>query len=185
MGILACCLSSSFSHHYLNSKKHRCCAWGSNPGPQVGRRRRIHWAMATPLKWNVFKNMGQPMSAFVYFLTFHNAITNIVQNLIIGVDGVLEIRTRGRRLVGTDVSTELIFKEAENRWSIIVKHLSFARTSRMAWTSWTVDRCLPWLVQNYSVTRLGYFWKFFAAIFFTKVAQICGDLLGFLKNMTT
>ena len=27
-------------------KKHRCCAWGSNPGPQDGRCGRIHWAMA-------------------------------------------------------------------------------------------------------------------------------------------
>ena len=28
-------------------KKHRCFAWGSNPGPQDGRRRRIHWANDT------------------------------------------------------------------------------------------------------------------------------------------
>ena len=32
----------------INWKKHRWCAWDSNPGRQYGRRRRIHWAMAAP-----------------------------------------------------------------------------------------------------------------------------------------
>ena len=31
-------------------KKHRWCAWDSNPGRQDGRHRRIHWAMAAPLR---------------------------------------------------------------------------------------------------------------------------------------
>ena len=30
----------------LKKAKRRCCAWDSNQGPQDGRRRRIHWAMA-------------------------------------------------------------------------------------------------------------------------------------------
>ena len=34
----------------LKIKKRQCCAWDSNPGPQDGRRRRIHWAMAAG--WN-------------------------------------------------------------------------------------------------------------------------------------
>ena len=32
----------------LNWKKHRWCAWDSNPGRQVGRHERIHWATAAP-----------------------------------------------------------------------------------------------------------------------------------------
>ena len=46
------CLFSSFSHHksITNWKKRRWSAWDSNPGPQNGRRRRNHRAMAaTPL----------------------------------------------------------------------------------------------------------------------------------------
>ena len=46
------CLFSFFSHSNSNDKyklkKHRWCAWDSNPGRQDGRRRRIHWAMAAP-----------------------------------------------------------------------------------------------------------------------------------------
>ena len=33
----------------LNWKKHRWCAWESNPGQQDGRREWIHWATAAPL----------------------------------------------------------------------------------------------------------------------------------------
>ena len=47
------CLFLSFSHHNFNnsnSKKHRWCAWDSNPRPQDGRRRRYHGAMATALQ---------------------------------------------------------------------------------------------------------------------------------------
>ena len=35
----------------INWKKHRWCAWDSNPGRQDGRRRRIHWAIAAPLSF--------------------------------------------------------------------------------------------------------------------------------------
>ena len=35
----------------INWKKHRWCAWDSNPGQQDGRRRRIHWAIAAPPNW--------------------------------------------------------------------------------------------------------------------------------------
>ena len=40
------CLFSFFSRYNFNWKKHRWCAWDSNPGPQDGRRRRNHGAMA-------------------------------------------------------------------------------------------------------------------------------------------
>ena len=46
------CLFSSFSHYNFNNtnwKKHRWCAWDSNPGPQNGRRRRNHGAIAATL----------------------------------------------------------------------------------------------------------------------------------------
>ena len=42
------CLFLFFSHYNFNTiwKKHRWCAWDSNPGPQDGWRRRNHRAMA-------------------------------------------------------------------------------------------------------------------------------------------
>ena len=42
------CLFSFFSHYNFNTnwKKHRWCAWDSNPGPQDGRRRQNQGAMA-------------------------------------------------------------------------------------------------------------------------------------------
>ena len=52
--------------------------------------------------------MGQTLPLFVYFRPFLNTMTNTVQNLTIkSVDGVLGTQTRGGRMVGTDVSTEL------------------------------------------------------------------------------
>ena len=50
------CLFSSFSHYNFNNwKKHRWCAWDSNPGPQDGRCRRIHWAVvATPTAHSLY-----------------------------------------------------------------------------------------------------------------------------------
>ena len=42
----------------LNWKKHRWCAWESNPGWQDGRRERIHWATAAPLLCKVFVNFN-------------------------------------------------------------------------------------------------------------------------------
>ena len=49
------CLFSFFSHYNFNTnwKKHRWCAWDSNPGPQDGRRRRNHGAMAATVKLTV------------------------------------------------------------------------------------------------------------------------------------
>ena len=46
---LFCLLSSPPPHHksITNWKKHRWSAWNSNPGPQDGRRRRNHGAMAS------------------------------------------------------------------------------------------------------------------------------------------
>ena len=45
------CLFLSFSRYNFNTnwKKCRWCAWDLNPGPQDGRRRRNHWAMAATL----------------------------------------------------------------------------------------------------------------------------------------
>ena len=48
------CLFSFFSNsndnlNNTNWKKRRWCAWDSNPGPQDGRRRWNHWAMAAQL----------------------------------------------------------------------------------------------------------------------------------------
>ena len=45
------------------------------------------------------QNFGKNRPFFVYFISFLNTMTNIVQNLTIGgkgVDGVLWIRTRDR-----------------------------------------------------------------------------------------
>ena len=54
--------------------------------------------------------MDQTRPLFIYFRSFLNAMTNMVQKLNINgkrVDGELGIRTQDRRIVGTDESTEL------------------------------------------------------------------------------
>ena len=54
--------------------------------------------------------MGQVWPLFVYFNPFLNAMTNIVQNLIINgksKDGVLGIRTLDCKMVGADEPAEL------------------------------------------------------------------------------
>ena len=45
------------SHFKYKLKKRRCCAWGSNPGPQDGRRRRSLWASygGSPLSIHILK----------------------------------------------------------------------------------------------------------------------------------
>ena len=54
------CLFSTFSQHNdkyntkFDYKKHRWCAWESNPGPQDGRHRWIHWAIAVPKRSNSY-----------------------------------------------------------------------------------------------------------------------------------
>ena len=48
----------------INWKKHRWCAWDSNPGRQNGRRRRIHWAMAAPLSYSASLSLS-----FIYSLS--------------------------------------------------------------------------------------------------------------------
>ena len=53
---------------------------------------------------NVFFKMGQSRPLFVYFCSFHITISIQIEK---SVDGVLGIRTRGRRMVGTDKTTEL------------------------------------------------------------------------------
>ena len=58
------CLFSFFSRYNFNTnwKKHRWCAWDSNPGPQDGRRRRNHGAMLPyyilrgPSEWAISRN---------------------------------------------------------------------------------------------------------------------------------
>ena len=52
--------------------------------------------------------MCQTRPLFVYFRSFLNTMTNIVQHLTLkSIDGVLGIRTRDCRMVGADESTEL------------------------------------------------------------------------------
>ena len=46
-------------------KKRRWCAWDSNPGRQDGRRKRIHWAMAAPLKRLFFDIYGHQIACFI------------------------------------------------------------------------------------------------------------------------
>ena len=44
----------------LNWKKHRWCAWESNPGWQDGRRKQIHWATAAPRVFNKLELLLTP-----------------------------------------------------------------------------------------------------------------------------
>ena len=66
------CLFSSFSPGNEKSsttfvyKKHRWRAWDSNPGPQGGRRRRIHWAIAAPSLLFVRSSLNSPVSLSVH-----------------------------------------------------------------------------------------------------------------------
>ena len=51
------CLFSSFSHYNFNNtnwKKHRWCAWESNPRPKDGKRRQYHGAMAAANSYDRF-----------------------------------------------------------------------------------------------------------------------------------
>ena len=65
-------LFSSISHH--NFRKHwikrRCCAWNSNPAPQNGRHRRIHWAIVAA-NWSVYVNyVGMFVSPMLRVFSF-------------------------------------------------------------------------------------------------------------------
>ena len=51
--------------------------------------------------------MGQSRSLFVYFRSFLIPITVSIKQIEKSVDGVLGIRTRARRMVGVDETTEL------------------------------------------------------------------------------
>ena len=51
-----------------------------------------------------FLKMGQSRPLFVYFRSFLIIILTQIEK---SIDGVLEIRTRGRRMVGADKTTEL------------------------------------------------------------------------------
>ena len=55
----------------------------------------------------VFLNMGRSRHLFVYFRSFLIQITISIIQIEKSVDGVLGIRTRGRRMVGEDETTEL------------------------------------------------------------------------------
>ena len=67
------CLFSSFSHYSFNNwKKHRWCAWDSNPGPQGGRRRRNHGAMAaTPNQWNSYRLWAPQYLFSVHYISHY------------------------------------------------------------------------------------------------------------------
>ena len=45
-----------------NWKKHRWCAWDSNPGRQDGRSKRIHWAMAAPILLPIGAQLDEGLS---------------------------------------------------------------------------------------------------------------------------
>ena len=70
-------------------------------------------------------NGPNPASLLFIFTYFHNAKTNIGTNLTINDksrDGVVETRTRGGRMEGTDKSTELwrcpeLYKVLLDDWS--------------------------------------------------------------------
>ena len=91
------CLFSSFSHYNFNNtnwKKHSWCAWDSNPGPQDGRRRRNHGAMAATqvknyccskhscfsLKWSIFFSMIAPKVFFVKYFYWSNHKSKFTKN---------------------------------------------------------------------------------------------------------
>ena len=65
----------------------------------------VFFARVTFLK--LFLNMGQSRPLFVYFRSFPIPITISIIQIEKSVDGVLRIRTRGRRMVGKDETTEL------------------------------------------------------------------------------
>ena len=48
-----------YNLYNINWKKHSWCAWDLNPGWQDGRRRRIHWAMAAPQKWQLVIRLNE------------------------------------------------------------------------------------------------------------------------------
>ena len=54
-----------------------------------------------------FKNMGQSRPLFVYFRSFPTPTTISIIQIEKSLDGVLEIRTQGRRMVGVDKTTEI------------------------------------------------------------------------------
>ena len=58
--------------------------------------------------------MGQSRPLFVYFRPFH--ITNQLQ-IEKSIDGVLGIRTRGRRMEGADETTELWRPPTVDSWN--------------------------------------------------------------------
>ena len=63
-------------------KKHRCCAWDSNPEPQDGMCRRIHWAMAAPqltifigwisIDWSTKVECSYQLKELIDFKNFSN-----------------------------------------------------------------------------------------------------------------
>ena len=58
----------------------------------------------------LFFKCGPNPASFVYFRPFLDSMTNIVHNLTINgtsIDGVREIQTQDRRIVGPHESTEL------------------------------------------------------------------------------
>ena len=56
------------------------------------------------LQYPFVKKMGQSRPLFVYFRSFLVTISIQIEK---SIDGVLGIRTRGRRMVGADETTEL------------------------------------------------------------------------------
>ena len=77
--------------------------------------------------------MGQSRPLFVYFRHFLITISIIEKS----IEGVLGIRTRGRRMVGTDETTELLrpprsYLVWEGK-SLIKEHLSIGSKGKVYW----------------------------------------------------
>ena len=93
------CLFSLFSWYNFNNtnwKKHRWCAWDSNPGLQDGRRRRNHRAMAAT-KWP---------------LNFHGRLCLFLtrlKSLIWPKFSCLKLKVGRRRCVGEDFGKIMLF----------------------------------------------------------------------------
>ena len=89
------------------------------------------------------KNMGQSRPLFVYFRPFH--ITNQSQ-IEKSIDGLLGIRTRGRRMEGTDKTTELwrppiLYEICEDKIKSYIHKLPFHLTKKSF--AWKRDSFLP------------------------------------------
>ena len=88
-----------------------------------------------------FTKMGQSRPLFVYFRSF---LVKISIQIETSIDGVLGIRTWGRRTVGADKTTELWWPPVNIYLRLTVEKVPI----RLLWSS------------NFSIIRILYEWKF-------------------------